>query len=196
MTLDSAYWSKRYLDNAAQWDIGYAAPALVDAIDAISNKQSKLLIPGCGNAYEAVYAYQNGYTNTFIIDWALEPLALFKKNHPFFPENQVLHGNFFEHQSTYDVIIEQTFFCALTPDLRPLYVSKCASLLHVGGALKGLLFNRVFEQDGPPFGGNSEEYRQLFEPYFTLQKMDLCTQSIEPRQGAELYIEFIKKPTP
>lgn len=194
-TLNDKYWSERYQNKSDSWDIGYAAPALQSILDAENDKSIKILIPGCGNAYEAAYAYEQGFVNTTIIDWANEPLAIFKKRYPEFPTDQVIQADFFEHDATYDLIIEQTFFCAIDPSLRAAYVKKCAALLNAGGKIKGLLFNCTFEKAGPPFGGSAHEYNQLFEPYFIIEKLAICENSIEPRKGNELQFEFIKKPT-
>ena len=89
-----------------------------------------------------------------------QPLKEFQKSKPNFPENQILHGDFFEHEKSYDLIVEQTFFCAINPELREKYVLKC-KLLNPKGQLLGVLFNRKFE-GGPPFGGNVEHYEKLF----------------------------------
>jgi thiopurine S-methyltransferase len=194
-TLNDKYWSERYQSKSDSWDIGYAAPALQSILDEEKDKTIKILIPGCGNAYEAAYAFDHGFTNTSIIDWAKEPLDTFKNRYPNFPINQIIQANFFEHEAKYDLIIEQTFFCAIEPSLRTTYVKKCAELLNDGGKIKGLLFNCVFEFDGPPFGGSAHEYNELFEPYFIIEKLAVCEQSITPRKGNELQFEFIKKPT-
>ena len=193
--LNKKYWSERYQNSNDAWDIGYAAPALKSILDNEKNKSIKILIPGCGNAYEAAYAYQIGFTNTIIIDWANEPLVNFKNKFPDFPDKQIIQTDFFEHDSKYDLILEQTFFCAIDPNLRATYVKKCYDLLNEGGKIKGLLFNCVFEKEGPPFGGSIEEYTKLFDPYFIIAEITECAFSIEPRKGNEIQIEFIKKTT-
>ncbi len=191
--LNEQYWSYRYQNQQDGWDIGYPAPALTALIDQLTDKNTKILIPGCGNAYEAAYAYENGYKNTFIIDWALKPLQAFQNKHPHFPANQIIHADFFKHEGQYEVIIEQTFFCALDPLMRSDYVKKCSSLLVVKGHLQGLLFNCTFEKAGPPFGGNKNEYMTLFEPYFDILTMENCSNSIPPRSGNELIFDLVKK---
>jgi hypothetical protein len=57
--------------------------------------------------------------------------------------------------------------------------------------LVGLLFNRTFEA-GPPFGGNINEYKTLFSPYFHLQHMATAPNSVAPRALSELWIELKK----
>ena len=73
------------------------------------------------------------------------------------------------------------------------YAAKCAELLAPEGRLVGVLFNTVFEKDGPPFGGSAAEYRNYFEPYFEFTHFEEAYNSIPPRQGRELFINLKKK---
>jgi copper chaperone CopZ len=100
-------------------------------------------------------------------------------------------GDFFKHQGKYDIIIEQTFFCALPPFLRQKYVWKMHHLLADDGILAGLLFNRTFEVS-PPFGGSKKEYELLFKNAFDVIKFETAQNSIAPRTNSELFIEFKK----
>ena len=105
---------------------------------------------------------------------------------------QIICADFFEHKGQYDLIIEQTFFCALDPSYRKKYAEKVQQLLKPKGKLVGLLFNRDFD-GGPPFSGNENEYQQLFQQHFDIAIMEACYNSIAPRSGAELFIKLIKK---
>ena len=95
----------------------------------------------------------------------------------------------------FDLILEQTFFCALRPELRENYARKMQSLLKDGGILAGLLFDFPLEDGGPPYGGNIEEYRAFFSPYFEIRKLQRAYNSIPPRRGSELFFIFEKKTT-
>ena len=66
-------------------------------------------------------------------------------------------------------------------------------LLNKGGRIIGVLFNRVFEKDGPPFGGSVLEYQNLFNNDFEIQKMEECYNSIEARKGSEVFINLKKQ---
>lgn len=187
-TLDETYWNQRYLKGATGWDMGFASPPLTHYLDQITNRSIQLLIPGGGNGYEAVYAYQNGFQAVNLLDISLIPLEKFKKNYIFFPEVQILHQDFFRHEGSYDLILEQTFFCSLPPALRPAYVKKMKSLLKPGGKLVGLLFSKTFDREGPPFGGEVSEYRSLFEKSFYIKTLEPCTNSISAREGSELFM--------
>ena len=109
---------------------------------------------------------------------------------------RVLLMDFFELKGQFDYILEQTFFCALDPKLRPAYVQQMHQLLAPGGRLAGVLFNRSFD-GGPPFGGSTAEDQHLFAPRFHLVKLEPCYNSIPPRQGTELFMIAEKKqPSP
>lgn len=66
--LDDNYWSSRYSNNTAAWDMGKISTPLKEYIDQLTNKEISILIPGCGNSYEAAYLLQNGFLNITLID--------------------------------------------------------------------------------------------------------------------------------
>ncbi len=191
--LSSRYWQNRYENEEIGWDIGSVSSPLRNFFDSLENKELKILIPGAGNAYEAEYLFKNGFSQVHLLDWANSAIQNFKERNPDFPEQQLFCQDFFKHEEQYDLIIEQTFFCALNPELRENYVLKMFQLLKPEGRIAGLLFNRVFEKQGPPFGGIKEEYEILFSEYFNLKILDECYNSIPPRAGSELFFVFEKK---
>lgn len=191
-SLNKDYWENRYQTNNTQWDIGQVAPPIQEFIDSIADKNAKILIPGCGNCYEAIYLLQQGFTAITLIDIAPTLVNSLQEKFKDKPQIQVILGDFFEHQDSYDYILEQTFFCALPPQNRPLYVSKMKELLAPNGVLFGLLFDRDFES-GPPFGGSINEYINLFEKDFKIIKLEKERNSIQPRVNAEVFIDFRRK---
>jgi len=70
MALDQDFWNQRYVEQQTGWDLGEASPPLVAIFDQIENKNASILIPGCGNAYEAQYLLEKGFTNITLIDIA------------------------------------------------------------------------------------------------------------------------------
>ena len=119
--INKNFWENRYSGKDTGWDIGYISTPLKEYIDQLKDKSIKILIPGCGNSYEAEYLLKNGFKNVFVADYALQPLENLKKRIPEFPDTQLLHKDFFEINEKFDLIIEQTFFCALDPCLREKY---------------------------------------------------------------------------
>ena len=189
--LDAAYWEAQYQAKTTGWDLGQVSPPIQTYAHTVTNKYSRILIPGCGNSYEAEYFLDLGFSNITVIDIAPTPVAVLKEKFKNNPNIQIILGDFFEHQGNYDLIIEQTFFCALPPTMRQKYVWKMHQLLAGEGILAGLLFNRTFES-GPPFGGSKEEYEKLFSAGFDFIKMALTENSSTPRANSELFIEFKK----
>jgi len=189
---DADFWNERYESQNTGWDIGTISTPLKDYFDQLEDRSMSILIPGAGNAYEAEYLVGLGFENVSIVDFAPNPLSDFKQRNPSFPDERLLLKDFFELEGEYDLIIEQTFFCALDPSLRTKYAKKMSELLSQNGKLVGVLFNRHFD-GGPPFGGNKEEYLTYFEDEFIVRKMEDCYNSILPRQGSELFIQLQKK---
>ena len=194
--LNNNFWQDRYLQNETGWDIGHPSTPLKDYIDQLENKSLNILIPGCGNSYEAEYIWQKGFKNIHLLDYAHQPLYNFKKRNPDFPDGNLHCEDFFKHEGSYDLIIEQTFFCAIDPALRTNYAEHMYALLADNGKLTGVLFNRDFEKSGPPFGGSKEEYINYFKPYFDFQVFDTAYNSIEPRAGHELFMILKKRSLP
>jgi SAM-dependent methyltransferase len=186
--LTNTYWNNRYLNNDFSWDVGDISTPLKAYVDQLNNKNLKILIPGAGNSYEAEYLFTNGFKNIFVLDFAESPLKNMEQRIPDFPANQLIQQDFFEHQGQYDLIIEQTFFCAINPSLRLQYAKQMKQLLKPNGKLVGLLFNDVLNADKPPFGGNTKEYRELFSPMFDIKIMETAYNSIKPREGRELFV--------
>lgn len=187
------YWQARYEAGETGWDTGSATRPITTYFDGVADKQSKILIPGCGRGHEAAYLWKQGFEQVYICDWAAQPLEAFAKAHPDFPKEQLLEVNFFDlKEANFDFMVEQTFFCALPPALRPQYAAKAASLLRKGGQLVGLLFRFPLTAEGPPFGGDIEDYRQNFEPHFEECQIEPCYNSIGPRKGNEYFIRMRK----
>tara|TARA_R110002020_G_scaffold165686_3_gene353196 strand:- start:1117 stop:1701 length:585 start_codon:yes stop_codon:yes gene_type:complete len=190
MNFNKEYWEDRYGDNNTGWDIGHASIPLQTYIDQLTDKSIKILIPGAGRGYEAIYLFNQGFKNVTVLDFAKQPLKELKKNIPDFPTKSLIVGDFFDHTGKYDLILEQTFFCALNPPKRENYVSKMKSLLNAKGKLAGVLFNFPLTKGGPPFGGNINIYKNLFAPHFNIKILEQCYNSIKPRAGSELFFIF------
>ena len=193
MKLSETFWNTKYKDQKTGWDLGVISPPLKAYFDQIENKELKILIPGGGNSYEAEYLFSKGFENVFVLDISEIALENIKKRVPNFPTTQLLHANFFEIEDSFDMVIEQTFFCAIDPSLRLQYAQKMQSILRPKGKIVGLLFEAVLNEDHPPFGGTKEEYLTYFQPYFQIAKMDPCYNSYPNRQGMELFVQLIKK---
>jgi hypothetical protein len=69
-SLGEAFWNNRYDTADTGWDLGQVSPPLKAYIDQLENKNLRILIPGCGNTYEAEYLLQQGFEDVTVIDIA------------------------------------------------------------------------------------------------------------------------------
>ncbi len=191
--LGETFWNNQYDAKTTGWDLGEVSPPLKAYIDQLTNKKLRILIPGCGNTYEAEYLLQQGFTDVTVIDIAPILVNQLKEKFTGNPNIKIILGDFFEHKGEYDLILEQTFFCAINPPLRKDYVAKMNELLAMNGKLVGVLFDREFEQQGPPFSGCKCQYEPMFESDFNFKIFELCNNSFVKREGTELFINFQKK---
>jgi len=72
--LNSAYWSRQYLSGRQGWDIGYPSPAIKAYLDQLTNKNLRILLPGAGKGWEAGYAFREGFSQVYYLDFS--PLAV------------------------------------------------------------------------------------------------------------------------
>lgn len=182
------FWEDKYKNKVTGWDLGSVSPPLKAYFDQIKNKNIKILVPGAGHAYEAEYLHNQGFKNVYVADWAQTALNNIQVRIPSFPKEHLLLVDFFSLQDSFDLIIEQTFFCAITPNLRIKYVDKMHELLQKNGKLVGLLFQIPLNNSHPPFGGCKDEYLRLFQEKFEIKIMETAYNSIQPRANNELFV--------
>lgn len=192
----SEYWDNRYKNGETGWDMGAVSPPLAQYIDQINNKNISILIPGCGNAYEAEYLMEKGFTNVTLLDLSNDLVKKLNKKFSKYINDKklnIIQGDFFKYKGKHDLIIEQTFFCSFSPERRTEYASKAASILPKEGKIAGLLFNCYFDHEGPPYGGNLAEYRTYFSPFFYFHTYEQAYNSIAPRAGNELFVILVRR---
>jgi SAM-dependent methyltransferase len=187
------YWTNRWEKGETGWDMGTVSTPLKEYIDQLVNKEVRILIPGCGNSYEAEYLWTKGFHNTHVLDFSAKALNQFQQRLPEFPATQMHCSDFFQMTGQFDLILEQTFFCALHPSLRPAYVQQMNDLLLPGGKLVGLLFDENGKTDSPPFGASTLQYQEYLSPSFSIRTLEPAHNSILPRAGRELFFIAVKK---
>ncbi|MGO2339491.1 MAG: methyltransferase domain-containing protein [Psychrobacter sp.] len=189
----AGFWQQRYEQDSIGWDMGEVSPPLKAYIDQLPEtaKGQAILVPGGGNAYEVGYLYEQGFTNVTLVDFAPAPIEAFARRYPDFPTEHLICADFFglsPEQHQFDWVLEQTFFCAINPARRDEYVEQMAALLKPKGQLVGLLFDKDFGRNEPPFGGTKAEYQQRFETRFNIEIMESSYNSHAARQGNEMFV--------
>jgi len=186
------FWNTRWETGQTGWDIGAPSPAFITYFSDFAQKNAAILIPGCGSGHEAEFLLSNGFTNITVIDIAPKAVAILNEKFKSNPNITILCSDFFQHEGSYDYIVEQTFFCAIDPNLREAYAQQTNELLQPNGKIIAILFDRSFEGK-PPYGGSKEEYIQLFTTNFNILSLEPNQLSIPQRMGSELFGVFEKK---
>lgn len=184
-------WNERYRNGDTPWDLAGPTPEFVRVLDEkILPPKGTVILPGAGRGHDAILFAQRGY-EVDLIDFAPDAVeaALIAAAR----ERAVVFGycrDFFDlatvgfHQARYDVMVEYTFFCAISPDNRARYAKTAAALIKPGGILLGLFFPTQIDKPGPPFPVSQAEVEKVFAPYFEL-KFEKPQRSVKPREGRE-----------
>ena len=189
-------WQRHYEENDLGWDLGQVAPPFVKLWQEEKLPLGKVLVPGCGRGHEVVFLAENGFDVT-AIDFSSGAVtylknALKKRN----LEGRILHQDFFSldesHEGVYDLVLEQTFFCAISPKQRRDYVLNVSRILKPGGILVGLFYH-TDEQGGPPYNTTREDIEIHFSKKFEIQELDKTSLSTEQRKDKE-WLGILKKP--
>ena len=187
MKFNKNYWENRYKEKKTGWDLGKISKPLKNYIDQLDNKNLHILIPGSGNGYEAEYLFKKNFKNIYYNDVSKLAIKNFKNRVPSFPKTNILDLNFFDINEKFDLIIEQTFFCALDPLVRQNYINKINDLIRNNGKLVGLFFDDIFKSQEPPFGFKKKNYTELFNKFLNIKTFELCYNSELPREGNEFF---------
>ena len=107
------YWEERYLKGETGWDAGTITTPLKEYIDQLTDKNSKILIPGAGNGYEFDYLIKKGFKNVYVVDIAETPLENIKTRKPEFASH-LIHSDFFAFSSV-SIIFSSALLSALRP---------------------------------------------------------------------------------
>lgn len=181
-------WQKHYADDDLRWDLGQAAPPFVRLWEEKKLGRGRAIIPGCGRGHEVLFLAKNGFHVTGL-DYAPGAVDLLSRS---LKEKglqaDVLHRDFFEldgnHVSRYDLMLEQAFFCAIHPSMRPAYVETAARILKKDGLLAAL-FYETNEEGGPPFNTTPADVIERFSGEFHIESLEKTPHSVEKRKDKE-----------
>lgn len=177
------FWDSRYRDHVTPWDAG-KVPAQLQRYAGQLAPGSRVLIPGCGSAYEAGYLIGNGF-DVLAIDFSQAAVEAAQHTLARFAD-RVRFADFFAFDAgaPWDCVYERAFLCALPPRMWPQYARRMAQILRPGGTLAGFFFFRETVK-GPPFGTTPAALHALLDPAFDLTQDLASDDSIEVFRGAE-----------
>ena len=195
-------WEENYVVGDTPWDLGEPAPPLLELLatrPAGIWGVGGVLVPGCGRGHDAAALQKRG-CRVIGLDVALSALAGAEGLYG----NRVswLAGDFFDEtlaeRNQVGAIFEHTFFCAIPPERRADYVEASLRWLKPEGRLVGIFFLDPLrgsdEEEGPPYGSEKEEIRDLFSAGFEIMREILPGRSCSEREGREWVVEMIRTP--
>lgn len=187
----SEFWTNVYIEQGKPgWDLAAPSPVLVDMLPRLKLPKSRILVLGCGEGHDAALFAEAGHVVT-AVDFSKEALRRGKEKYGHLA-NLIFHeSNIFdlppEWNYSFDLVVEHTCFCAIPPDQRNEMVRLWRRMLHEQGQLMSIFF--VMEKKtGPPFGVTEWEVRKHLEKHFHFLFWSRWRQSIESRQGRELFV--------
>ena len=189
-------WQGHYESDDLGWDLGQVAPPFVKLWEEEKLPVGKALVPGCGRGHEVIFLAENGFEVTAIdfskgavtyLERALKERSL---------SGRVLHQDFFgldnSHDGIYDLVLEQTFFCAIAPRQRQDYVRNVTRILKPGGMLVGLFYH-TDKEGGPPYNTTRADITVNFAKNFEILELHKTTLSAEQRKDKEWLGILVKK---
>ena len=177
------FWESRYRDHVTPWDAGKVPASLREYARSLS-AGARVLIPGCGSAYEAAFLSAKG-CDVLAIDFSPAAVEAAQKNLAAFGAIVRLADFFdFDFGQRYNVIYERAFLCALPRKMWSGYADRCADLLKPNGIIAGFFFF-ADSPKGPPFGTSQAELDTLLRPRFDCVEDRPVVDSIEVFAGKE-----------
>jgi hypothetical protein len=180
---DPQFWDLRYDAGFMPWDAG-KVPAQLDAY-ARSATPGRVLVPGCGSAWDVRCFAEHGWT-VLGIDFSAEALAAARPLlGPY--ADRVRRADFFAPipEAPFDAVYERAFLCALPRRLWTAWGARMAELVRPGGTLAGFFYFDAGDR-GPPFPLHAQaELAALLEPGFERIADEAVTDSIAVFAGKE-----------
>lgn len=159
-----AFWDVRFRERFTPWDAG-GVPAAVRELLARESAKLRVLIPGCGSAYEARAFAEAGH-EVVAIDFSVAAIDAARRVLGELERILVL-GDFFEFDfgAPFDLVYERAFLCALPRTHWPRWAGRVAAVSRPGGRLAGFFYSSD-APGGPPFGLKAGELEALLAPAF------------------------------
>lgn len=156
-------WEGRYQAGTTGWDRGKASPALHYWLETANIAPCRILLPGCGNGYEALTLAAAGF-DVVAVDIAPSPVNTLKQLLADADLSaEVIQADLLDWQpdTLFDAVYEQTCLCALNPELWAQYGAQLHRWLSADGQIL-TQFMQTNKDGGPPFHCDLDQMRELF----------------------------------
>jgi hypothetical protein len=184
------FWDERFERGFTPWDQA-GVPAGFQRF-AARHPDAAVLIPGCGNAWEALWLAREG-RRVQAIDFSPAAVAAARAQLGQY-EAVVELADFFTWQpaGAPDWIYERAFLCALPLARRGDYAQRMADLLPPGALLAGYFFLGATPK-GPPFGIDRPVLDALLGPAFELIGDEPVSDSLPVFEGRERWLTWRRR---
>lgn len=163
-------WEALYQAGDTRWDKGEPSPGLVDYLKNNPDlKKGRVLVPGCGAGHDAREWERHGFDVTGV-DIAAGAIERCSQHQPSgsgkisYQKGDFLTDSPAEH---FDYVFEHTFYCAISPSQRGIYLESLQRWLKPEGRFIAVHYF-ITDEDGPPFGTTRDEVKERFSPCFEL----------------------------
>lgn len=178
------FWDDLYREGKTPWDQGCVPERLKEHVSKLKTSK-RILVPGCGSAYEAKYLSDAGFEVT-AVDISIEAVEKAKET----IGNSVAKielNDFFEmsEKNSFHYIYERAFLCSFNPSLREKYYAKCLELLKADGQIFGFFFIDREKEEGPPFPISMKNLASLMQEDFALIEDEAHEKGLPVFEGCE-----------
>ena len=190
------FWDEKYISGDTKWDLGKSTPIFDNWINNYK-LPLKICVLGAGNGWDAInfsvlghdvtavdfskFAIENmkKYCNKNGIDMSILKMDIFNLNNKF--------------KKYFDIVIEYTCFCAISPILRIDYLQVVYDILKPHGKFVALLFPiDKTVKDGPPYAIDIDYIIPLISSYMNLVEINIPINSVPRRKGREVFVLYEK----
>ena len=185
-------WEKAYQEGLTPWDKGSASPAIAEWLQKNSLEGGGLVL-GCGLGHDVRLLASH---NTQVTGIDISQTAISKARAMDVVNNESYRvADFFnlteDYSQSFDWVVEHTFFCAITPDLRQSYVENLVNMLKPKGYFLAVFFLKEpgqIDSEGPPYKIDREAVEKYFGKDFNLLESFTPTAHYECRPKGSEYV--------
>ncbi|RRJ85317.1 methyltransferase domain-containing protein [Aestuariirhabdus litorea] len=178
------FWDLRIAEGVMPWDCGGVPRQLAHWIGNAPTP-ARVVIPGCGSAYEAV-AFANAGWGVTAIDFSAEAIAIARQQigtaKVELREEDVFTSPV--QEVPVELVYERAFLAAIPPALRSAYAQWVTRQVRPGGLLVGY-FLLGESRRGPPFPISEAELEALLSPAFDCIDRQPVSDSLAVFQGQD-----------
>lgn len=193
------FWSGKYQENPSPgWNLDRPHPELKSILQQLKLHKCRILVPGCGYGHDAALLAEQGHVVT-AIDLSPEALKVAREKYGHLPNLNFIEADVLnldeKYNNCFDIVLEHTFFCAISPSSREDLIKIWRRVLTETGHLLGIFFV-VPKRTGPYFGGSEWELREKLKSRFNFLYWTRLKHSPDWRLGAEVMLYAQVKETP